>query len=781
MRSVIMRCDDINECFKQISAYFSGKKIGKFFLVNTENYDIHYQILQRLQADSSKKIVHIYKNLLPNDLPDIDSAIIKATYDDRYIIVGLSQALMLRGDEELENKLDEILDQSISGYGVILLDHCEQVLKKFISKDIRVANRVLLIAGKTSPLPQIKLAKSKAECINVTPFLSFGKFLEYMERITDTKINRQPDVTIISEISPNLFSRSIYSVKKASDIYESLQKKDINFAYLTQKNYGSENQWQWLAKELSSLNGFSDLVCDNFGSVTNLSVNISNVMDSSYENKKWLLWLSLKIFGEKNNKYLTFVLNNCNDYKEFLNFIYLSLSEVNSDDINFDQMYDERKRLLKQIPENLSLIKKYCDKLGKYQKNSIFYLTDNSDREKLDFMKCLNIYEYNEEELQRATSKMSKNLSFYMENFIFNNNNLKLSESDIDFISQLTSYFKNYKLQKLRNCIDKQFLDIVNQYAISRPYNKLQPRSSIISHMNKKDSSLFFFDALGVEYLAFIMAKCEEYNLIAEIYIGHCELPSITEKNKEFISYFDNYFKISELDNIKHQNQLYDYQKCKYPIHLFAELEVIDKELHKIQAKIFNEEIASAIITSDHGASRLAVLYGHELDATIKLEESGKHSGRCCPANENPKIPFAAYENGFSVLANYERFKGGRCADVEVHGGASLEEMLVPVIKITNKPTNIEINFINSNITLKPHIVPELMIYSNIPIQEPRLCIENKIYDGELAEDNKHARFLLPQIKHKGNYQATVYFGNKKMSKSLEFKVERLTKEVELF
>lgn len=42
----------------------------------------------------------------------------------------------------------------------------------------------------------------------------------------------------------------------------------------------------------------------------------------------------------------------------------------------------------------------------------------------------------------------------------------------------------------------------------------------------------FFFDALGVEYLAFIAAKCEEYELVSEILVGRCELPSITEKIK---------------------------------------------------------------------------------------------------------------------------------------------------------------------------------------------------------------------------------------------------------
>lgn len=48
-----------------------------------------------------------------------------------------------------------MLSYSISGYGLVLLDHCEQPLQKFMNRDIRVKDRVILVAGEYSPLPQI--------------------------------------------------------------------------------------------------------------------------------------------------------------------------------------------------------------------------------------------------------------------------------------------------------------------------------------------------------------------------------------------------------------------------------------------------------------------------------------------------------------------------------------------------------------------------------------------------------------------------------------------------
>ena len=343
------------------------------------------------------------------------------------------------------------------------------------------------------------------------------------------------------------------------------------------------------------------------------------------------------------------------------------------------KMLSERKHLLRQLPESLPLINQYCDKLGRLQKDAVFYLSDDSDREKYEFISCLSSYDYSQEELQRAVSMMSKSLAQYMQDFEFDTLNTKVSESDAPFRSELTMYFRQYKRQKLTNRIYPEFLETVNKYALSpRPYNKLQPRSSIISHMDRKNTKLFFFDALGVEYLAFILAKCEEYGLVSEISIGHCELPSITEKNKEFLQFYadENWYKIDELDDLKHGNQIYDYEKCKLPIHLFEELEVIDGELRKIQSQLVQGTIERAVVVADHGASRLAVLYGQDVSASLILDESGEHSGRCCLADQDPRIPCAAYEDGYSILANYERFKGGRKANVEVHGGAQRSNWL---------------------------------------------------------------------------------------------------------
>jgi len=779
-----MRCGNTDECFEQISAYFDGENTGYFLVVNTENYDVYQEILQRLEVDSSKQCIYMSENCLPNGLPDVDTAIVKATGRGSFALIGLSQAQMIRSAAALEAKLDEVVNFSVSGYGVVLLDHCEQVLQKFIRRDVRVKNRVILVDGDASPLPQIKLAKSTDACVGYDPLPGFPRLLAYLERLTDTARERHPAIATLTPLPADIFRSSIYSITETESIFEALTEEHADIAGAAEKTYGTDEQWRWLATQMGKNKSFSSLVCGSWGSVANLSTHISEVWESSDNHAKWLLWLAMKTFGEPNNHYLTYVLSNCTDVASFVEHIYLDLVDVDITDVKFDRYYSERKRLIEQLPENLPLIKKYCDKLGRHQKNEVFYLTDGSMQEKYNFVRCLSIYDYTTTEISRATSSMSKALYLYLRDFVFDAVNTKLPDSDSEFRNELTEYFKDYKLQKITNRIFPEFLNKVNDYALSpRPYNKLQPRSSIIAHMDKKNTQLFFFDALGVEYLAFILAKCEEYDLVSEVAIGHCELPSITVENKEFLQYFSDgdWNKIDDLDEIKHHSQIYDYRKCEYPLHLFEELDVIDGQLRLIQSMLVQGVLEKALIVADHGASRLAVRYGHELNSTIKLDESGEHSGRCCPSEVDPSLPFAAYEDGFSVLANYERFKGGRRANVEVHGGASLEEVVVPIITLTKRPENIELCFVHPVITLKPRIVPELILYSNVPLERPRLLIAGDFYEGVFVADKKHARFEIPKIKRKGIFSAEVYDGDKNMSVHLEFRVQKQTREVDLF
>ncbi|WP_337402369.1 hypothetical protein [Porcipelethomonas sp.] len=164
------------------------------------------------------------------------------------------------------------------------------------------------------------------------------------------------------------------------------------------------------------------------------------------------------------------------------------------------------------------------------------------------------------------------------------------------------------------------------------------------------------------------------------------------------------------------------------------------------------------------------------------LDNHGKHSGRCCPVSEDPNLPEVAYENGYAVLANYDRFQGSRPANVEVHGGATLEETVVPIIEITQKPKDLDIHIVDADKPILFHNkeVVSIIIYSNIIIHNPKLVvngISNTSFSCECncsnVINNSHYKFEIPEIKRSGKFNANLYDGDKLVQHGMIFETKK--------
>ena len=115
-------------------------------------------------------------------------------------------------------------------------------------------------------------------------------------------------------------------------------------------------------------------------------------------------------------------------------------------------------------------------------------------------------------------------------------------------------------------------------------------------------------------------------------------------------------------------------------IYFCDEIFIIEDVLNELSTLLKCGEADKIILTSDHGSSCGAVKYRGQ---TLKLNATGEHGGRCCKIDGRDAKPKDAVEsNGYYSLTNYDRIQGGRLEGVEVHGGATLEEVLVPVIEI---------------------------------------------------------------------------------------------------
>lgn len=682
---------------------------------------------------------------------------------------GVTGFLKLLGEKETKNAMKTLVTTNVSGHVVIFTYQCKNYLK-FSDPRIAESGRLLIVDG--SP-------DSVAEICFISPALSdaFPGAYQGVQKIGHVMENCTHDSAYIATtIDKSVFSESVYHITQLDNGYDILRDKDPRTSIVPQ-SFGSSTQWNYVLQHMGSKGNWSSVIVEHFGSESNLSHAISaySMFD---QQKRWLYYIALSICGVKDNEYLQLAVNSASDSSEFVKSVFRAILTVDRTAPKFEELYKQRKELLQGFKNALPEVIDYCKVLSVKGEDAIYYLTDLSQPEKERIIAWLDTYgeHYSSEQLAAILRVVYPDLARYLSGFRYKN---KL----------LDSYFETYKYQKVVNRILPSFETIVDEQSTKLDFvTALKPRASIVDKLDVKGSKAFFFDALGVEYLGFIQEKCNEYGLSANITCARCELPSITEFNKEFVGTLASkgcgISDIKELDEIKHHGEdSFDYEKEKTPIYLIRELEIIDELLNKIRASVLSGQYDKAIIISDHGASRLAVL--HDTENIWSMATSGEHSGRCCRISEiDSKPDYAIEESGFWVLANYDRFKGGRKANVEVHGGASLEEVAVPIIEITQKQSNIEAFIIDDSriVTLgaKEHAV--IRIYANIKSNNVTIRMDNRYFDTITSSDPYIYTVDLPDYTRKGKYTFDIINGSDVIAIGQQFEIKKKgMSEVNLF
>ena len=371
------------------------------------------------------------------------------------------------------------------------------------------------------------------------------------------------------------------------------------------------------------------------------------------------------------NPYLRFVFARSIDYETYPKKLFFALLDVVDEKV-FEEFYLLRKSTVKSISSPYLI--EYLERLKNFP-DSLKYLTDNTADERRAMIEAVQ----GKKKIPDALEKNFPAMRDYLMDYDFND-------------EEITNYFRRYKKIKLCNVDDKDFKRQVNELATKRLYNKFETRQKILDEADPM-AKLYWLDALGVDFLSYINTRAMQVELSVTIKVARADLPTLTSQNKNFYYEWrgDKFDKNQQLDNLKHSPEKFDADgKCSAPTYIDDELKIIDDVIAEIKNSLVNHHAEKIILTSDHGASRLAVMFRHE--NKFKLNSAGEHGGRCCLINDiDAKPNCVTEENGWWVLENYDRFAGGRLSSVEVHGGATLEEILVPVIEFTLPNANIEV------------------------------------------------------------------------------------------
>ena len=529
-----MHCNSIESCLSHIGEFSNSSSMGYPIVVDVENYADYASLRTSLCADASKACIRVSDHTHGNGFPDILGVLEAADKADNSVVWGISQSSMLKGEEALVSDLRRIIDRSVRGHVFVVLTHCSGLLDKYFARDPRRDRRIVVVDGKRCDLPTIRFVQKGDDCDGAHVDGMKG-LLKKLEDMSGESMARNPVISVVMPYDAELFGRSKYAIQDHGDVFVVLVDKYVEIKRVADKSWASCEQWEWLRGQSKSHADFSSLVAQRWGSTRDLCQQIDDVFHNQSSNERWLLWLAMRVFGEGSGTYLGFSLDQTTSCEAWIRRVYHALADVARSDDRFESFFAQRLELLKLLPANSTEMQFYCQSVAeRYGKDAVYYLSDSTDHERRQWMKTIDENDWTDAEIEKAIAHASRELSYYIEPFVFDSYNSHLKNDNISLADDLTYYFNRYKYLKIRNCIDDDFIEYVDKYAIERPYNKLRCRSAVTRTIDKEGVQAYFIDALGAEHLGYIQAKCREYGMISDIQIVRCELPSITSINKEF-------------------------------------------------------------------------------------------------------------------------------------------------------------------------------------------------------------------------------------------------------
>jgi hypothetical protein len=254
-----------------------------------------------------------------------------------------------------------------------------------------------------------------------------------------------------------------------------------------------------------------------------------------------------------------------------------------------------------------------------------------------------------------------------------------------------TAYFDEYRRHKVTGNITDSFVKRAFEFVIPKAYPS---RDAVISELSiQSDTGLLVVDAMGAEYMPLLLALAKRRGMNVESQaVVTAKLPTETKFNAIKWDEARRLPEIKSIDNIVHNGAVK--HEASVPERNFAEtLRVFETEIMNRIAEGLTQ-FTRIVVTADHGASRLAVV-AHDKGKSINLPWDKQKNGepddwRYSLAPEGIQRPpefeqeyFPDTMKTYWIVRGYNRLSkmGGKL--YELHGGATLEERLVPVVVFT--------------------------------------------------------------------------------------------------
>lgn len=465
------------------------------------------------------------------------------------------------------------------------------------------------------------------------------------------------------------------------------------------------------------------------------------------------LWLNM----HPEDSYTNHCFRNARNIGEIPDAIMLEIFNVRQDKPEWVDEYHQLMSVMAIEPDE-----RFFDELDKIPvyETRLDFVTGNSKKERIYLIRMVGKWMKVDYEQVSASTKLRQ---IYPELFFYLNHTIHQKDVDIK------GYMSRYKAHKLENTLPED--DDV--YFAGFQTDVYDNRYSILADNVDSDTVILWIDALGVEWLPLlnwsITENCD--GTISSTSVGQASLPTETCYNDLWNSMDTPYRKLDKLDKLAHKGVIDepDYYACieeqlSFVAGVHKHINDLLKKHHRV------------IVTGDHGTSRLAARFFHVKDGFSAPKNATVCShGRYCKVAENVGYAMTntrmfkrADGMQYIVYTNYDHFKQSGFAAGEdddnaiygeVHGGATPEEMLVPIIVIdSNIDTPLSGTWEKNSVKIFMKKA-RLSLSFNKPVQKLQVKVAGIDADVASSDGGNRWSVTIPGIKN-GTYTAHVLANN---------------------
>ena len=727
----------------------------RFILI--DNLEVWNEVIDKLKSFVDNTIYLSLYCFGEDTFPNVEEAINQAKElveaGKKVLLLPLSEIIRL--DNREEHKLIELMEIQIdpAKFGRIyvplfgLFTHFDRIWKEYFDK-IRRVEPYTIESNETRAI-NVWVIEDEKYCIKLRDILLLKGLRSYLQ-LWENKVE-ETNILLYSKCISSLLNSTVkgcvnvFRIRTPKAFIENILNIHVPFEYIE----SDHEYWSQLTKELTNYKDWDEYLKEKFN-VLKFSKNLFYKWKELKDFERWLLynWGKLEL---SDNSYLYYVLKSTKTFREFEKGVWLAMFEILNDaTLNHIR---ERKELVKILdiqppPEFQFKLNSLDDPIDKLKLLSGYTLN-----EKFEIVKCVGKYlEANNSiiDILDIIEVVYPELCFY----------LTIPDFGDSFVNE---YVREYVFAKLKNQLTDRLKKLVRKFELW----KYPARNDKLEEY--ANCTQIWIDALGLEWVGFIKSFIEKYSddFSLDFVVCRANLPTISENNR-----LDNVKVVYDLDRIYHSD--YD-----YPKNIVEELECVKKILLNEITKLLESENC-LIITSDHGATRFSGWENEriEINANFEIERDGRFVVVDKQFQESPDYYVEKQNDRYYLISKTHKvFKGGRKAKNETHGGATLEEVLIPIIvikRLKQRVDELRVEVDGEILAFKPI----LRIKASLKLDKINLKLFNEIIEGHKINDYTW-EFDLSQLNLKpGKYKALIETEFTK--KEIEFEIKGGMEEEDL-